>query len=425
MNTQKYTLFFFLIPFFVALLIGWPGVMRPDSIFQLSQALNGTYADHHPPLMSIYWGALNKIWPGPGVMLVTHLGLLWGASYLFYAACGPHKINRYFFVFPFIPPVFVHLFFILKDVGFAFSFLFALSVVAYQNYLVGIGKTIPFLLKTAGFFALIYGIGVKYQALFLAPVVVYGLLCRGSFPALKTVVISGFLIVAVPLFNGHFSTPTHSWQWVKLYDLTGISLRTHQNLIPIFNQNTPQFSLDAIGEKYSPNRVDALIDDTAKSPLKVGKNDTERDILWHTWFRAVLDHPAAYIHHRWGILKNLLMTSPFKTKDDILSCHDKIPPSLFKIMDFLSLAHLDYFVKVVLMPIVWAPILLIYFGVGLMRRRDSAGQTVLLLTTISLMLPMILFVFSMASDVRYVYLSICCLHACHPFIWILFCRKRK
>lgn len=428
MMTRPFPPIFFLMSFLITLFIGWPGVMRPDSVFQLSQALSGAYVDHHPPLMAMYWGLLNKIWPGPGLMLVTHLGMLWGASYLFFLSCGPLKIRAYFFLFPFMPAVFVYVFFILKDVGFAFSFLLALSVIAYQNYLAKEQKKPSLFLKGLGFSALIYGVGVKYQALFLAPVIVYGLLYRGSFPRLKTVLVSGGLIFSLPLFNGHFSVPSHAWQWVKLYDLTGITLRINQDLIPDFNRNGSLFSLKSLNEKYNACRVDALIDNKETSPLKVGKNDEERSKLWRIWARAVLNHPGAYFDHRWALFKNLVTTSPFKTRDQVLSCHDLIPDSLFKIMTVLAWARLDHLVQTLLMPVLWFPVMVIYFMMALWYRREYEGQTVLFLTTIGLMLPAILFVFSMASDARYVYLSLCCLHGCHPFIWILYrkkCRLRR
>jgi len=42
----------FSIAFLVDLFIWWPGILRPDSMGQLSQAQQGAFSgDHHPPIM--------------------------------------------------------------------------------------------------------------------------------------------------------------------------------------------------------------------------------------------------------------------------------------------------------------------------------------------------------------------------------------
>src|SRR5207253_5889655 len=82
-NPFYFFLFCCALLYFFELFLFWPGVIRPDSLAQLQQAQTGIFSDHHPPVMALYWGVLNFIWPGPGLLFLTHLSLLFGAAVCF------------------------------------------------------------------------------------------------------------------------------------------------------------------------------------------------------------------------------------------------------------------------------------------------------------------------------------------------------
>jgi hypothetical protein len=117
--------------YLVELFVFWPGVIRPDSLMQLQQAQTGVFSDHHPPMIVLYWGLLNCVYPGPGLMFLTHLSLLFGAALLF-ATSFRNSPWCCFFLFILIwPQVSFYSSFILKDVGFTFSFLFSSSILTF------------------------------------------------------------------------------------------------------------------------------------------------------------------------------------------------------------------------------------------------------------------------------------------------------
>ena len=101
----------------------WPGTLTPDSESQYAMAISGIYADHHPPLMSFVWRYLDKIYPGPSLLLLFHLSLLY-VSVLYLIKSLNNVCYRFFFLLlPWIPQVFIFSGIIWKDVGYAFSFL--------------------------------------------------------------------------------------------------------------------------------------------------------------------------------------------------------------------------------------------------------------------------------------------------------------
>ncbi|MFM8454071.1 MAG: hypothetical protein ACKOAD_03695, partial [Gammaproteobacteria bacterium] len=111
----------------------WPGTMRPDSYSQISEALSGQFTDHHPPMMAWYWGFLHKIYPGPGLMLSTHLVLAWASAFLFYRAYRAYALSRLYWLVLFFPGLFSYLTFVLKDVSFTWGYMLALSILTWQN----------------------------------------------------------------------------------------------------------------------------------------------------------------------------------------------------------------------------------------------------------------------------------------------------
>ncbi len=64
------------------LLIFWPGVISPDSLWQYAQALSGHYEDWHPPVMAFLWRQLGRLASGQAPFLVMDALLYWGGVLL-------------------------------------------------------------------------------------------------------------------------------------------------------------------------------------------------------------------------------------------------------------------------------------------------------------------------------------------------------
>jgi hypothetical protein len=423
LKNKTYALWWVLLisVFFAELFIWWPGILRSDSIGQMNQAQLGAFSgDHHPPIMAMYWYLLNLLYQGPGLMLITHLSLLFGAV-IFFSRCFKGWIQWLFIGILFFPPVFSHTGFIIKDMSFVFSYLFCIAALTFCTT----QKEPLTPLRLCGLMlVLFYGTAVKYQAIFLLPLFSFWAAhCTIPFQKksktfIKGLGIWGILWASVSLFNT-WATPNkdHAWQYVKLYDLAAISLETGEDLITPYNKS-PFFSQEKLLENFNPTRVDELVFG-ADALLIKGKNEEERSALWHTWFKTVINHPGAYLKHRYRLSKNLLTLSPIKPLHAIKSHQDAISGPIKKIISLLE----DWKVMGLLQSItafyIYIPWVIFYIGFGFMAYRKSKNPYGLCLAAMNgsaLLLILVLFVFSMASDARYVYFSVCCFHFSHPFM---------
>lgn len=66
------------------LLLFFPGFMSNDTVHQLLEGRSGQIGDWHSPVMTWVFGALDRLYPGPGGMLLAQISLIWGALWLFY-----------------------------------------------------------------------------------------------------------------------------------------------------------------------------------------------------------------------------------------------------------------------------------------------------------------------------------------------------
>jgi len=401
----------------------WPGLLKDDSAVQLQQAVMGSFTDHHPPLMAFYWSVLNKMYPGPGLMLVTHLLLFWGAIYYFcrslkdsvsQVACGLLAI---------ISPLLIFHPFILKDIGFANCYLFVMSVLTYLTVTQQkMSPRMAFMLTVI----LFYGTAVKFQAMFILPLLTLwmGLTLALTYKRGLLVGLGLFasLYASISFFNAHVSTPSNSWQWVKLYDLAGISIRKNQNYFPSFVTDYPGFSTERLHQFYNPRRVDDYV--YRPDPVLIkGATPQQAKEVWHYWFETVLRHPVAYLHHRGAVCWEQICLSSIKSPQEIKG-KEIMSPSLLRVSTLLDHYNLIPFAKLFTSFAPYLPFQILYLCLGLYYRRSPLGRTLLFLNGIGLGLLATLFFFSMAAEARYLYLSLGCVHFSHPFAYALW-RSRK
>ena len=410
----------------------WPGYMSPDSISQLNQGLTGNYSDHHPPMMSFCWKIFNYIYAGPQVYFVFHLSLLFFSLCILQTIATQMWLKIVIALIPLIPNIGAYSGALWKDVGFAYSFLLAGMILTKANVAsqkLTYSKIILILLL------LIYGVGVKYQAQFVLPVmgVWLGLTLVGRKLNFKAVSIAAgstiFVLLSVTIFNKAL-VPTekeqHSWQIVKLYDLAGIGIRVEKNLFPEFVTLKDVFSMESVKKLYSPERVDELINAMYKSaPLTLASNEEERNFLWVTWANAVLSHPVAYLSHRFSLWLNMISKSPIKPINQLKS-FDKIPGTIKVLLNNGGDTFLCLLREFSRFSIIF-PFLFIYIFLGgcLYSKGNPYGLPLLMMNIAGMSLLLCLFVFSMAADLRYIYLSTCFLFFSHPLALTAFFDNKK
>jgi len=363
-------------------------------------------------------------------MLLTHLGLLFSAA--FWLSRCFKGMGRWFFIgVLFFPPIFSHSGFIVKDVSFTLSYLFCISLLTFYTIQ---KKPLTISALISIFLILFYGTAVKYQAIFLLPLLSFWIAyCMNPLSTclkifIKGMGIWGFLWGAIILFNA-WAVPQkdHAWQYVKLYDLAAISLETGEDLIPAYSKSL-HFSKEALTINFNPVRVDELVF-PQNALLVKGKNDEERNHLWHTWFDSVLKHPKAYLKHRYRLSKNLLTLSPIKSFHKIQSNQEAVSGPIKKMLYLLEDLGIMEFLQLITSFYIYIPCVFLYMGLGWFayrRTRTPYGISLFMMNSLALCPILVLFVFSMASDApRYLYISACCFHLSHPFMLMCWKSLRK
>ena len=276
----------------------WPGLIRPDSLNQLNQALTGVMTDHHPPIMGLYWRILHYVYAGSGPLFLTHISLLFGGLYLFAKSVRNSHWIWFYLGLVFWPQIAFYAPFIVKDIGFTFSFLFTAGALTYYStrqeytplWVVGLLSVILF-----------YGTGVKYQAMFILPIMciwmsfqMKGLTAKLS-KILRGLVMFGLIYGATQMVNNiYVSKQDHAWQYVKLFDLAGMSIKTNTDLIPEVAKVDPKLSLDELKQIFNPERVDEMVfsstpllkkETMRRSAILFGTPGSKllRQIPWLTW----------------------------------------------------------------------------------------------------------------------------------------------
>ena len=324
-----------------------PGFLSPDSRSQLSQAISGQYTDGSPPMMALYWGLWVWWKQGPEPMFLTHQLLLFGSAFLLLRTLRGKNIR---WIVPFIPLIPHILFYsgaIWKDVSFAYTFLFSAMVLLSANIH---NQKLSFIKSLAIWLLLFYGTGVKYQAIFVLPVMTLWfsitLLKEQSIlkKSMTWVVLWVSILVSCHLLQNALVPPKgedHMWQHVKLYDLAGMSVRLDQDLFPEFVKQAPEYAFDKVKKVYKPDRVDEMMVGCGQeASLRDGKTKEHRDILWNTWFQAVKNHPLEYLSHRFAIWKTMVSRSPMKSLDDLTDT-EALPLKVKYVLSVVGLRTLE------------------------------------------------------------------------------------
>lgn len=411
--------------FFLHIFLMWPGYLTSDSQTQYNIAITGQYSDHHPFIMSFLWRYLDMLHKGPGLMLFMHLGLLYGSVYFLLKSITDKKLRPLVLILPLIPHVLSYSGMIWKDVGCAYAFLFVSS---YLTYVTMNDRPLPFTRVIPLLIVLAYGTLVKFQAQYLAPIVLLWMVTHRAkhslgYPFVKNAVVLIGLFYTIMMGVQHFGPKVeenHSWQYVKLYDLAAIAVNTNQDIFPNFTK-TKTFSMAELHKRFNHQRVDDLV--FADSLLIKGKNTEEREIVLKTWIEQIIKHPFIYLRHRAANLAYVLLSTPWfeygpPVIDSIVQPGTALHTGLYytaRIFGWIFLAHM--------LPMLLG---LGYLILGTMAwcKKVREGIPLFFMNFIGMGMGFVLFFFSMAGTPRYTYISICLVHASHAFAYLCWKKLR-
>jgi hypothetical protein len=444
------------------LCIMWPGLLSSDSQVQYAQAIAGAYSDHHPPFMSFIWRYLDKIYPGPGLMLLLQLSLLYGALAFYMKSFVSLKSRLLWLFVPLIPHVFIFSSVILKDVGFAFSFLLC---TAYLGYCAAHHQKPRWYALTLVWIILLYGTALKFQAQYCALIVLAWMAFMMSDNSMRS---KRFIVWCLSLSLAFYAAlyginralvpeaqKNHAWQYVKIYDLAGIAARTKDSTFPDFAK-LPGFSMEAFLKQFDGknNRVDELVMSNPavghEAILRIGRDPVERDTLYTAWLRALKHHPVFYLQHRFQNLSHTLLSPPGFTMgprviekiaaphtttykilyglgralsqgvsevsdSEIEAAVSEADSVLYDSLGYQALALLAFLGMSHAVP---ALLCVAYCVLGLRALgRTWAALPLVCMNAVGLALILVLFFCSMAGTLRYTYVMVCMVHASHLFAY--------
>jgi hypothetical protein len=102
--------------------------------------------------------------------------------------------------------------------------------------------------------------------------------------------------------NALTKTKLYPYQQIMLHDLVGMSLKTRTYLVPEYLAASEQPSMKDLRRIYQLRSMKNLYwPDFTKIHFKIISDPALVWDLVGVWGRTVMDHPRAYLQHRWGV----------------------------------------------------------------------------------------------------------------------------
>lgn len=213
-----------------------PGFMSNDSVMQYRSALEHSYTDSHPAIMSYVWHLCLKLIPGPQSLLVLHLALLVFGIFVWQLNISNPPWKLLIPAIFFLPWILNFTGVLWKDVGMAFSLL------AASGLLLNNKRSIKLAVLGGPF--LFYAFAVRHNAILAtAPLIftaalyhlrarraVYGLLITGL------VSVAFWFIVSMISYDLLKAEKKHLETFLMGDEIAMLSVQTGQNLLPWVKQ---------------------------------------------------------------------------------------------------------------------------------------------------------------------------------------------
>jgi len=243
----------------LTLAIFYPGIMTYDAKFVHEDIAKGVLGDWQSPVMTVLWGVIDPIAPGPGSMFLLIATCYWlGFALLAFALAG--RSSRLALLLPLLaltPPAFVFVGIIWRDVLFATSWLLA-AAIAFAVAERGARYRVP--AQALGLALCAFGVLLRPNALIAAPILGAYIAWPRQMSWKRTAILfvpamAGFFaLVQVVYYGALGATRQHPLQSIMVFDLGGISHFTKQNQFPV-TWSEPETAL-LLNSCYQPTQWD-------------------------------------------------------------------------------------------------------------------------------------------------------------------------
>lgn len=292
----------------------FPGFMSWDSAYQWWQVRHGVFDPAHPVIMVMIWRFTEMILPGPGGYFIFQSCLYWLSLTLFVSALNlkPWLKSLIILCLGFWPPLWGLSLHLWKDIGAISFFCLAAAFLAFDY------RNANRFWRLLALFCIVLACAYRHNALsagaiFLLYLVYREVSLRAQKPLSrkKWIALGSFLLVAgVQLL---LMLPNHLlklkveplWPLQAQWDIAAVSVRENQLLFPP-GWASPKLTMEILKRDFDPS-VNVPVFKSSLVYLNPYYPMSEQDfsVLKKSWLRLPVDHPKAYLQHRWYVTKNL------------------------------------------------------------------------------------------------------------------------
>jgi hypothetical protein len=297
----------------LTVLIFHPGIMTYDAKFVYEDIGKGVLGDWQSPVMTVLWGMIDPVAPGAASMFLLIATSYWlGFGLLAFALV--RRASRLALLLPvlaLLPPAFVFVGIIWRDVLFATSWLLA-AAVAFAATRRQARLRLP--VQALALALCAFGVLLRPNALIAAPVLVAYIVWPTQISLKRTAILfvpamaAFFALVQVVYYGALGAARQHPLQSIMVFDLGGISHFASENQFPV-NWSEPETAM-LLNGCYQPTQWD-IYWRLEPCDFVMRKIEGEQKLfgtpaITEAWLRAVMRHPAAYLRHRAAFTWNFL-----------------------------------------------------------------------------------------------------------------------
>jgi hypothetical protein len=293
----------------ITIFYAYPGYLNWDSGDQIFLSRTNVYEDWHPPIMAVYWHAIEWVIRGPFGMLVLQTSLFaWGIYSLLALRFRPHTAALVTAGILLLPPILTPMAAVWKDAQMA-GFLVAGFALALRT---------SWRSRIAGLVLLVLAAAVRDNGAAALPplciAIVSGWAVRKRFITLRAAVLCVLIVVVAMGANKLVVTKrVHAWyRTVAIHDIVGTicvedrmsddEVRTLLAGVPLVAKSDIQRHMC---KHYNPRIWFPIV--FADDPVfNLFPDKAERLARGAAWKHMVRTHPHAYLSHRWLVMKEVL-----------------------------------------------------------------------------------------------------------------------
>ncbi len=399
--------------FGLTLLIFYPGIMTYDAKFVYEYIAKHTLEDWQSPVMTVLWALIDPIAPGSASMFLLTAAAYWLAfGLLGFALAGRSAaLGALPPLLALLPPAFVFVGVIWRDVLFAVTWLLAI-VLTFAVASGPLKRRVP--IQIIAFALCCLGVLLRPNSIIAAPLlaiyIVWPLQMRWKRTAILYIpaIAAFFGLVQFIYYGALGATRQHPLQSIMIFDLGGISHFTKENQFPVtWNERDTALLLNGC---YRPTEWDLY---WRLEPCEFVMRKIEKEeklfgtpVITNAWASAIARHPIAYLEHRasfmWNFLGNPNLTmwvADIEKPDEtvfperpafavLMVVHDVLKPTVFFRVGFWLLACLAI------------------FGLALRRRDTPEGAFSIAVCGSASLYVLTFFSVGVASDFRYGYWTV-------------------